>query len=413
MSEHRWMSSGFLRAAPVGEVNADKGVIEGVSVCTVGEAKGHGINLDSEFVAAVAEMGNAKKQGLKARFGHPNMCSTALGTFLGRFKNFRVEAEQVLADLFLSNEAKETPHGNLFDYVMGMAVNEPDMFGTSIVFTPGRMYQRDEDGSKVVVVDEFSADPNLPMFVECAAVHACDAVDEPAANDGLFSRFSQETIAGQITEFLDLHPHVWDAIESNPSIIEALARHGDKVDTFTESYRLYREQNGKGRTMKNEDASSEQLEEASVDEPEALETPEQSEDIEASADAEGTEGAEATEQAAKAELTEQPEAVAVDTAEPPALEVAEADALRARLGAVDADIAQLTARAESAESDNERIVSELTATTDALTAVTEERDELRVKLAAYDKGAAPVSAAPAGAELGEDISPWKKAQKKR
>lgn len=117
----RWMSSGYLQSAPTGGVNEEKGIIEGVSVCTVGEAKGHGVNLDSEFIQRVAELGSAKSNGLKARFGHPNMCSTALGTFIGRFKNFRQVENQVKADLFLSNEAKSTPHGDLYSYVLGMA----------------------------------------------------------------------------------------------------------------------------------------------------------------------------------------------------------------------------------------------------------------------------------------------------
>ena len=249
----RWYSTEFLQATPDGVVNKEKGVIEGVSVCTIGEAKGHCVSLDSEFIEAVTSFGNEKKQGLKARFGHPNMCSTALGTFIGRFKNFRVIGDQCKADLFLSNEARDTPHGNLYDYVLGMAENEADMFGTSIVFSPGRLYRRDK-GEKVYApgssVDkgERGADWNEwreidgPDYVECDALHACDAVDEPAANDGLFSRFSQETIAGQITEFLDLNPQVWKAVESNPSIVEALARYGDKVDEFIERYRAYSKQ---------------------------------------------------------------------------------------------------------------------------------------------------------------------------
>jgi len=280
MSEKRWMSTGYIRSAPSGKVDREHGIIEGVSVCTVGEAKGHGVNLDHEFVGRVVEFGQSRKQGLKARFGHPNMCSTALGTFLGRFKNFREVGNQAKADLFLSNEAKDTPHGNLYDYVLGMAENEPDMFGTSIVFTPGAVYRRNAEGEKVFprgqdgeLNDAFDICGG-PDYVECAELHACDAVDEPAANEGLFSRFSRETVAGQITEFLDLHPEIWTAVQENPSIIEALGRYGDKVDEFVTRYRDYREQNAGGQTM-TQDNSSEKLEAASAEaepvEPEAAE----------------------------------------------------------------------------------------------------------------------------------------------
>jgi len=391
------MSSGFLKAAPTGVINPDKGVIEGVSVCTVGEAKGHGINLDQEFIATVAEMGNEKRQGLKARYGHPNMCSTSLGTFLGRFKNFRVDGEQVRADLFMSNEARETPQGDLYSYVMGMAQNEPDMFGTSIVFTPGKEYVRDNEGEKVYDFYEvhrsgvrFTKDEykDLPVFVECEALHACDAVDEPAANEGLFSRFGQETIAGQITEFLDLNPQVWDAIQTNPSILEALVRYGDKVDEFTTRYRAYREQNKETEmsTPTDETTAAEPVE-VVVEELGATENP----------DAEP-----------EAEVTD--EALAVEE-EAPATESApaEMEALRARLGAVDSDLAQLTARAEAAEAETARIVGELAATAETLNAVVEEREELRARLAAMEKGAPPVSAT--AASEWPELTPWQKAQK--
>jgi hypothetical protein len=312
----RWLSTGYLKAAPSGRIDHEAGIIEGVKVCTEGDAKGHGVSLDAEFIETVVRFGNERKQGLKARFGHPNMCSTALGTFLGRHKNFRTEtttrddgskAFTAVADLFLSNEAKDTPNGNLHDYVLGLAKNEPDMFGTSIVFTPGRYYRKTTKGQKVYhqwatndkgerlisesgeamfrwvddngkEVDPAKVEIVERDYVECGALHACDCVDDPAANDGLFSRFSQETIAGQITEFLDLHPEVWGAIQANPSIVEALARYGDKVDGFMERYRAYREQNGKGHTMANERTNSEQLEDAGVKEPQAPETPEAKKD---------------------------------------------------------------------------------------------------------------------------------------
>jgi len=269
-ASHKWMSTGYFKSKPTGGINREAGIIEGVKVCTAGEAQGHGVSLDDEFVNTVVRFGNERKQGLKARFGHPNMCSTALGTFLGRYKNFRKEttarddgseALTAVADMFLSNEAKETPNGNLYDYVLGLAENEPDMFGTSIVFTPGREYRKTKDGENAYSSDE-PGDTKEPLsdevYVECKSLHACDCVDDPAANDGLFSRFSQETVAGQMTEFLDLNPEIWGAIQTNPSILEALSRYGNKMDEFISRYREYRKQNKEGKDMKKQ-TNSEQL----------------------------------------------------------------------------------------------------------------------------------------------------------
>jgi hypothetical protein len=251
----KWMGTGYLKARPE-EVKPDEGIIRGVKVCSVGEAKGHGVHLDEEFIDTLILQGTAVKQGLKARFGHPNMCSTALGTYIGRFKNFSKSttvrndgsaAACAIADLHLSDSAKNTPNGDLYDYVMAMAAEESDMFGTSIVFTPGQIYRRNEKGEKVYPRDqrgkwndEFDQ-AGGPDCIECDRLHACDCVDEPAANDGLFSVFASKTVAGQITEFLDLNPQVFQVLKTNPDVMEAIAQYGDRFDEFFSQYKSYRE----------------------------------------------------------------------------------------------------------------------------------------------------------------------------
>ncbi len=217
-------------------VNRDKGTILGCSVATVGPALGHNVHLDEEFMTRVAELGNAEPGGLKARFGHPTMCSTALGTFLGRWKTFTVENGRVTANLHLSNSARKTPHGNLYEYVLSLAEKDSDMFGVSIVFTRGEYYKRDRDRRKVICRDlpdgvfgwydaegkpvAYSEDRDGPLYVECADLHAADAVDEPAANPtGLFSRWTRDTVAAQVTEFLDTHPEVLEIMSAHPEVV--------------------------------------------------------------------------------------------------------------------------------------------------------------------------------------------------
>jgi hypothetical protein len=250
----KWFSTKYLMGGLQGQVDRENGRIYGVSVNTEGEAKGHDVHLDESFIEAVIDQGNEKRAGVKARFGHPNMCSTALGTFIGRFKNFRKEsvvredgspAFRAVADLYLSATAKETPHGDLYEYVLNMAENEPDMFGTSIVFEVGQYYRRDRNGNKVYGMYE-REDLSEELYVELGKLHACDVVDEPAANDGLFSRFSRESVAGQVTEFLDLNPEIWTALCENPDVIDVIRCHADKVDEFFERYREHRAHNQKG-----------------------------------------------------------------------------------------------------------------------------------------------------------------------
>jgi len=306
----KWLSTGYLSAKPSGRIDRDNGIIEGVKICTEGPAAGHGVHLDGEFINTVVQQGNSRKQGVRARFGHPNMCSTALGTFLGRHKNFRTETTRrddgsqaltAVADLFLSNEAKATPNGDLYSYVIGMAENESDAMGASIVFTRGATYRRtsmgrkvypeqsQEEGGEVKWVDATGRGIDVPNeyvidrdYVECQELRACDVVDEPAANEGLFSRFSQETIAGQITEFLDMNPQIWEVLEANPQVIDAIAAHGAQADEF---FRRYNETRKKGtKPMKPDEQKpaaniepAEELEPAEVvaeptETPEAAET---------------------------------------------------------------------------------------------------------------------------------------------
>lgn len=419
MSEQKWMSSGYLKAAPKGVVDNEQGIIEGVSIVTVGAAEGHGVSLDREFVQEAIRQGNALKQGVKMRFGHPNMCSTALGTFLGRAKNFREgkterdgeEAYAALADIFLSNEAKSTPHGNLYDYVLGMAQNEPDMFGTSIVFTPGRLYRRDgqekvfapgervDKGERGADWDEWR-ELEGDTFVELDKLHAADAVDDPAANEGLFSAWSQGTMAGQITEFLDLHPQVWTVVKDNPSVLRALAKYADKIDEFVSRYTEYLH-NRKDETMSEETRTAETVEEENALATEAAQD-EVTEETDAQLEAEAEAAAEGdAEETVTEDAAEEESAADADNTE--------SDAERAEdEGAAEAEQASSEeTRAELSRDEFLRIADEFgdaiavqtvrdggnyeAALKAAYTKAKTERDEFSAKLAESGKNGKPVA----------------------
>jgi len=233
------------------------GVIRGLAVCTEGEAKGHGVQLDSEFIAEVTKHGARKSQGIKARFGHPSMSGTALGTFVGRSTNFRTDrgggrggVDITRADLNVDPIANDSPEGKLGDYVLGLAESDPKAFGMSIVFRPGETYKRDANGRKVTrptgepgsskyrqARDKWR-DCAGPEFATLEKLHASDLVDDPAANpDGLFSAFATDsTIAGQVAEFLDNHPEIYALFEKDPAAI----------DGFIERYRAYVNRRTKG-----------------------------------------------------------------------------------------------------------------------------------------------------------------------
>jgi hypothetical protein len=250
---------------PTAKVDRETGVINGVQIVREGEARGHGVMLDGDFINDVSRFGNEKRDGIKSRFNHPAMSSGALGTYLGKFRNFRVDGTATYADLHLDESAKSTPSGNLYEYVLNLAESAPDAFGNSISFQDdGNMYVKnretgekhaleydwswddDEDWSsqepktdmaRKVRVGEDLVDYDKTIYTEekyviISFLHASDLVDDPAATDGLFSaQVNSHAFAVQASDFLDANPEIWDFVE----------RHPDKLAPFFEKYRAYSE----------------------------------------------------------------------------------------------------------------------------------------------------------------------------
>lgn len=168
------------------------GIIRGFAVITRGEALGHGLWIDNEFVAQTNKAMAALSSGLKSRFTHPGLSSDGLGKLLGKGFDGQQDGDLVRADLHILESAHNTPDGDLATYVMDMAEESPEMFGSSIVYKADfgeeerfAAEHTDEDGNFT------SPDPdnvkNLP-HARLGRLLAVDIVDSPAANpDGMFS----------------------------------------------------------------------------------------------------------------------------------------------------------------------------------------------------------------------------------
>ena len=263
-------------ASRLGKIDTENEVLHDVQITLEGEALGHGVWLDREFCEAVAAQGNATGDvGLKVRYGHPAMCSDAIGTELGRAKNFRVvdidrtiDGQQVkcagvIADVHLLKSAHAAPQGDIAKHVLETAAEDPKQFGQSIVFTYADWVVKDADGKRhsykeeveePLSKDEASAHDDLIHFAREKALadkwyeqsadgkiyavlgklHGSDFTDTPAATDGIFST---GTLAEEAEQMFDEHPEVLDAIEKNPkSLVEFLARTG--LDKKLESARV-------------------------------------------------------------------------------------------------------------------------------------------------------------------------------
>lgn len=217
-AESRWFRGSLSRGIELREgqptVDREKGIICGYSVITQGPALGHDMEIDATTLDQVVSYGNKAKAGIKSRFDHPNASNTSMGTFLGRTKHFRKMGNQVLADLHLSESAKEAPQGDLYSYVLGLAERDPAAFGASIVFSGKAEAQLNDDGTQ----KKDATGRPLPKLARIEQLLASDVVDDPAANpNGLFDR--GDSLATKITAFLNR----WAQHDLVPALLARLA----------------------------------------------------------------------------------------------------------------------------------------------------------------------------------------------
>lgn len=231
MSKQRFRTGIARGLAPeLGRVDLDNHIIYGMAVAEVGEVKGHDAELDETFITELVRLGNETPAGSKQRFGHPAMSGNAIGSFLGRAKNFRADGGVARADLHLSPSAARAPQGDLRAYVESLADHDAAAFGNSIAFEAGPFYKPTGAAGEIALEGSPEYDASdAPRRFTIDALTAVDVVDDPAATDGAFSQFTAGLEAATVTEFLDAHPEIWAIVENNPTAMAP----------FFERYREY------------------------------------------------------------------------------------------------------------------------------------------------------------------------------
>lgn len=202
-------SQGVFAEAPT-QANGNTMTLKDVRIIEEGEAKGHGVWTDADFVKKTVEL--AQNRRIKCRFGHPQMCKESFGTYLGYYDNFRVMEDDngsyAVADLHLAEAANISPNGKLADYIMQLSKDAPDLFGNSIVFCYENTFFKTDKGVRIFG-DNYDGHGNLvytiengdtydesrdgtidtsKVYVSIATLEASDLVDEPAATSGLFKK---------------------------------------------------------------------------------------------------------------------------------------------------------------------------------------------------------------------------------
>ena len=209
MKKYQFRANPEYNKASAQQIDAEKGVIYGVVLAQKGMNK-NGTYFSERFLNELKAKGDERGY-IKARFGHPTMCNNSLGSYIGRYKNFKVEDEKLFGDLYLDDITKDTNvEGRgitMFDYIMRMAQSNSDMFGNSIVILANYVIEEYEDDGEKKEADGH----------ELIEWISSDLVDDPAATDSLFH--SADDLGVKITDFLDENPQIFEILEKEPKIL--------------------------------------------------------------------------------------------------------------------------------------------------------------------------------------------------
>src|SRR5512137_1550935 len=130
-----------FRSLPIafGGAIADDEIL-GVSIATTGEAQGHRLLFDDVTLTQLQQLGAAKAGGIKSRFTHPDWFHDGLGKYLGRFHNIRRAGDKLVGDLRISSTAHSSPAGDIGQYVLDLAMEDPAALGVSVVVDLDRVW---------------------------------------------------------------------------------------------------------------------------------------------------------------------------------------------------------------------------------------------------------------------------------
>lgn len=243
----RWIKSNPISVHfAAGNVDHESGIIRDVVMCEAGPAKGHGVHLEESFIAQLVafDQKHYQESGIKARFGHPSLSDTTMGTQMGYFKNIRQRENQAIGDLHLLDSAEISPtKPGIKSWMLSMANEAEDFVMSSIVFAPSGYYQYSpEEGVRVDLATNNWGEP-IPVFPE-ETIYVdlnedkggrhlyTDLVEAGAATSNLFAQqFNEDKFAVRTVAWLQDNPDILAFVRSNPNKIVQMCETLDiKID---------------------------------------------------------------------------------------------------------------------------------------------------------------------------------------
>jgi hypothetical protein len=157
-------------SARADSIDKEAGILNGVSMVTIGPVRGHGVYADEKTLESVRACAETYEGGLKVKMEH----GTGAKDIVGVLNGYRIKSPNLRADFHM---LKASPH---FAHLLEMAETMPGAFGLSISFSGDYETIEIAEGLKVEAM-------------RCREIYSCDVVDSPAANpNGLFMTKQKE-----------------------------------------------------------------------------------------------------------------------------------------------------------------------------------------------------------------------------
>ena len=127
-----------------GQVTANG--INGVSIITEGEAKGHGVWIDAQFLQAIVASANGKRVRAFRVHNDGWLDNDPLQNLIGYFENFRLDGSQVRADYVAVNNQLDA---GWIDKILTYAKEAPEIIATSIEFISAGLKPESETNNEI------------------------------------------------------------------------------------------------------------------------------------------------------------------------------------------------------------------------------------------------------------------------
>lgn len=204
-----------------GRIDLDNGVIKGVSLITMGDARGHGLVVDDVTLSQLKDsLESTPSPGIKAKLNH----RSGVEAVFGYINNFQVKGNKLTGDLNMLQNHKD------YNQTMEQISTMPGQIGLSVAFQGDKEKQGDK------------------TYARCKRIISVDLVADPAANpDGMFETKVDNQILnmdnpeseGQLSE-VELLQQINDRLENlegfQGDLEEAIADQLSDDDSYEESY---------------------------------------------------------------------------------------------------------------------------------------------------------------------------------